>query len=99
VELKYKYIVSDLPYGLNTTIMENIRVTKQNKKQLKKYLDEFYSKVANKLGRILVKRAVIIFPSYINYKRIIKSSKLKLKNEFESYVHSNLTRKIVVLEK
>ena len=99
INKKYKYIVSDLPYGLNTTIMENIRVTKQNKKQLKKYLDDFYSKVANKLGRILVKRAVIIFPSYINYKRIIKSSKLKLKNEFESYVHSNLTRKIVVLEK
>lgn len=99
INKKYRYIVSDLPYGLNTTIMENIRVTKHNKKQLKKYLVEFYSKVANKLGRILIKRAVIIFPSYINYKQIIKSSKLKLKNEFESYVHSNLTRKIVVLEK
>ena len=99
INKKYKYIVSDLPYGLNTNIMKNIRVTKHNKKQLKKYLEEFYSKVVNKLGRILIKRAVIIFPSYINYKRIIKSSKLKLKNEFESYVHSNLTRKIVVLER
>ena len=99
INKKYKYIISDLPYGLNTNIMKNIRVTKHNKKQLKKYLEEFYFKVVKKLDRILIKRAVIIFPSYINYKRIIKSSKLKLKNEFESYVHSNLTRKIVVLER
>jgi tRNA (guanine10-N2)-dimethyltransferase len=99
VNKKYKYIVADLPYGLNTNIMNNIRVTKHNKKQIKKYLENFYSKVVKQLERILVERAVIIFPSYINYKKIINNSKLKLKREFSSYVHGNLTRKIVVLEK
>ena len=99
VNKEHKYIVSDLPYGLNTHIMQNIRVTKSNRNEIKKYLEEFYSKIIKKLEKILIKRAVIIFPNYFNYKKMIKDSKLKLKNEFEIYVHSNLTRKIVVLEK
>jgi len=99
INKKFKYIVSDLPYGLNTNIMENIRVTKNNKHQIKQYLNDFYTKVIKKLEKILVKKAVIIFPSYINYKKIIKNSRLILIDEFESYVHGNLTRKIVVLSK
>jgi tRNA (guanine10-N2)-dimethyltransferase len=99
IKKKYKFIISDLPYGLNTNIMKNIRVTKYNKAQLKQYLKKFYYKIIKKLEKILIKRAVIIFPSYINYKKLMKYSKLKLKNEFESYVHKNLTRKIVVLER
>ncbi|MBW2976758.1 methyltransferase domain-containing protein [Candidatus Woesearchaeota archaeon] len=95
---KYNYIVSDLPYGLNTNIMENIRVTKHNRKELNNYLKKFYSRVIKQLEKILLKRAVIIFPSYIDYKKILKNSKLKLRKEFESYVHSSLTRKILVLE-
>ncbi len=99
VNKKYEYTVSDLPYGLNTNIMKNIRVTKYNRKEIQNYLATFYNKTIKKLEKILTKRAVIIFPNYFNYKKIINNSKLKLKNEFESYVHSNLTRKIVVLEK
>jgi len=101
INKKYNYIVADLPYGLNTNIMENVRVTKSNKKQLQKYLIQFYSKIIKKLDKILIKRAVIIFPDYVNYKKIIKNSGINLKiiNEFESYVHGNLTRKIVVMEK
>ena len=79
--------------------MKNIRVTKHNKKQLKKYLEKFYSGVVKQLEKILIERAVIIFPSYVDYKKIINNSKLKLRKEFSSYVHGNLTRKIVVLEK
>ena len=99
INKKFNYIVSDLPYGLNTNIMQNIRVTKYNRKEINNYLEKFYSDTITKLEKILIKRAVIIFPSYIDYKKIIKNSKLKLKKEFESYVHKNLTRKIVVLEK
>ena len=99
INQKYKYIVTDLPYGLNTNIMQNIRVTNSNKKEIQKYLYSFYHKIVKKLEKILEKRAVIIFPSYIDYRKLIKSSKLKLKKEFEKYVHGNLTRKIVVLEK
>ena len=99
IKKKYKYIVADFPYGLNTAIMGNLRVTRNNRKQIKKYLDKFYSGIIRKLEKILLKRAVVIFPSYFNYKIFIKKSKLKLTNEFDSYVHGNLTRKIVVLEK
>ncbi|MAH33099.1 hypothetical protein CL615_01780 [archaeon] len=98
INKKYKYVVSDLPYGLNTNIMKNINIKKTNKNEMKNYLDKFYNKVVKKLEKILTKKAVIIFPSYISYKKIIKKSKLKIINEFESYVHNNLTRKIVVLE-
>ena len=99
INKKYEYIVADLPYGLNTNIMENIRVTKYNKKEIQKYLESFYNKIIKKLEKILTKRAVIIFPHYFNYKKIINKSKLKIKKEFSSYVHGNLTRKIVVLER
>lgn len=96
---KYDYIAADLPYGLNTNIMENIRVTRHNKKQMKKYLEQFYSKVVKQLEKVLVKKATIIFPNYVGYRKMIKNSKLKLIKEFESYVHGNLTRKIVVLKR
>ncbi len=99
IKRKYKYIVADFPYGLNTAIMGNIRVTKNNRKEIKKCLDKFYSQIIKKLEEILLKRAVVIFPSYFKYKPFIKKSKLNLINEFESYVHGNLTRKIVVLER
>lgn len=99
IDRKYKFIVSDLPYGLNAAIMGKVRITKSNKKLLKKYIEKFYFDVIKKLELILIKRAVIIFPSYVNYKKLLKKSKLKLKSEFESYVHGNLTRKILVLEK
>ncbi|MEK6949480.1 MAG: DNA methyltransferase [Nanoarchaeota archaeon] len=99
IKKKYRYIVADFPYGLNTAIMGNVRVTKSNRKQIKQYLDKFYSGIIKKLEKILLKKAVVIFPSYFNYNKFIKKSKLKLINEFDSYVHGNLTRKIVVLEK
>ena len=99
INKKYKYIVADLPYGLNTNIMKNIRVTKSNRKEMQKYLLNFYKKIINKLDKILIKKAVIIFPSYVDYKKLLKKSKLKLINEFESYIHQSLTRKIAVLEK
>lgn len=99
INKKYDYIITDLPYGLNTNIMQKIRITKNNKKEMKDYLNQFYSKVTKKLEKLLIKKAIIIFPSYINYKKLLKKSKLKIKNEFSSYVHSSLTRKIVVLER
>ena len=61
INKKYKYIVSDLPYGLNTNIMQNIRVTKSNRNKMKKYLEEFYSKIIKKLEKIRIKKVVIIF--------------------------------------
>ena len=99
IDKKYKYIAADLPYGLNACIMENVRVTKTNRKEITPFVEEFYSKIVKKLEKIISKRAVIIFPNYSNYKKLIKNSRLKIKKEFSSYVHGNLTRKILVLER
>jgi tRNA (guanine10-N2)-dimethyltransferase len=99
IRRKYKYIVTDLPYGLNTNIMQNIRVTKVNKNKIGNYLDKFYGKIISHLENILADKAVVIFPNYFDYRKALKKSKLKIKHEFERYVHNNLTRKIVVLEK
>jgi len=99
IKRKFKYIVADLPYGLNSNINERLRVTKANRNEIKKFIDGFYTKIVKQLEKILTKKAVIIFPSYVNYKRIIRDSKLKIKKEYESYIHNNLTRKILVLSK
>ena len=83
IKRRYRYIVSDLPYGLSTFNIERERL----------YLDFLIN-----LKRILLKRAVIVFPHFVDYKKLIKRVGLKLKDEFEIYVHKNLRRKICVIE-
>jgi tRNA (guanine10-N2)-dimethyltransferase len=38
---------------------------------------------------------IIIFPNYMDYKKILSDSGLKIKEEFEEYIHLHLTRIIV----
>jgi putative methyltransferase (TIGR01177 family) len=47
-------------------------------------------------------RAVIVFPDFVNYKKILKENlnkKLLVKKIISHYVHKSLTRKIVVIDK
>ena len=99
IKKRYPYIVADPPYGLNANIMEKTRVDKKNRAKSIPIVEEFYKKVIAQLERILSKRAVIMFPGYVNYEKIIKKSDLKITGEFDQFIHQNLTRKIVVLEK
>jgi len=103
---KFDYVVTDLPYGLNSNVyleynkksinekFNKINL-KINKKNAIKNLEQFYLKFLKKLRKILKKKAVIIFPSYVNYKKLLQKSKFKIEKEFEIYVHRSLTRKIV----
>ncbi|MCP3685614.1 MAG: methyltransferase domain-containing protein [bacterium] len=43
------------------------------------------------------KRSVVIFPSFINHKKLIKKANLKIEHEFTYYLHKSLSKKIVVL--
>ncbi|MBI2656631.1 methyltransferase domain-containing protein [Candidatus Woesearchaeota archaeon] len=106
IENKNDYAVTDLPYGLNSNVYleyyKNSLKRKSNKINLKtnkrnqiKNIEGFYSKFLQKLRKILKKKAVIIFPSYANYKKLLQKSKFKIDKEFEIYVHRSLTRKIV----
>ncbi len=82
IKKKYDYIVTDLPYGKNT---KNIG-------------KDLYAKFIKNLEKILKKRAVVIFPSFFNAKKLLMKSKLKIKGHYTNYVHGSLSREIYVLE-
>lgn len=83
IKKKFNYIVTDLPYGKNTAVKD---------------LNKLYLNFLKNLKKILIKKAVIVFPDFINYKPLIKKSKLKLEKEFSYYIHKSLSKKIVVLK-
>ncbi len=78
------YVVTDFPYGRNTK---------------KQDLNKLYLAFLMKLKKLLQKRAVIVFPHFVNHLTLIRKSKLTIVGEFTNYVHGTLTRKIVVVEK
>jgi tRNA (guanine10-N2)-dimethyltransferase len=77
-----KYLVADLPYGRNTP---------------PKGLEKLYAGFLSRLKQILKGKAVLGFPSNINYKQLIKKSKLKIRGEYDYYINERLTKKIVVI--
>ena len=102
---KFDYVVTDLPYGLNSNVYLqynkkslkynfnkiNLKTNQKNKIQ---NIEMFYLKFLQKLRKILKKKAVIIFPSYVNHKKLLKIAKFKIEREFSIYMHRSLTRKI-----
>ena len=101
---KFDYVVTDLPYGLNSNVIiknennsrkENRINRKIGAKDFIKNLESFYLKFLKTLRKKLKKNAVIVFPDFVNYKKLLKISKFKLEKEFEQYVHRSLRRKIV----
>src|SRR3989338_550478 len=99
---KFDYAVSDLPYGLNSSIYyknseRKGKIKIKNNKKMIKELENFYLKILLKLKKIVKKKIVLIFPHFVNYKKIIRKSGLKLNHDFGIYVHKSLTRRIVVL--
>ncbi|MEK6857065.1 MAG: DNA methyltransferase, partial [Nanoarchaeota archaeon] len=81
---KIDFLATDVPYGRGTKKIN---------------CEELYLKFLLNLKKILRGRAVIMFPHFVNYKKLIKKAKLKIKKEFSIYVHHDLTRKIAVVEK
>ena len=79
-----EYVITDLPYGRNTKAKD---------------LEKLYGKFLAKLKKLLRKRAIVVFPDFINHQKLIKKAKLTVLGEFKSYVHATLTRTIVVLER
>lgn len=81
IKRKYNYIVADLPYG---------HATKNIDKDL-------YLNFLKNLKKILLKKAVIGFPDFAPYKKLIKQAKLKIEKEFTIYLHKKLSKKIIVI--
>ena len=80
----FDFIVTDLPYGKNSKLSE-------------KELDILYSKFFKVLKKIKVKKTIIGLPDFVNYKKLAKEAKLKVKKEFDWYLHKSLTKKILVI--
>lgn len=82
IKHKIDFLATDVPYGRGT----------------KKVGEDLYFKFLRNLKKVLQVRAVIMFPHFVDYKKLIKKAKLKIKKEFLIYVHHDLTRKIAVVE-
>ena len=77
------YAVTDLPYGLNSKAEE---------------LNNLYTKFLNNLHKRLRKKAVVSFPDFVDYKRIIKRNGFKIEKEYDYYLHKSLSKKIIVIK-
>ncbi|MBL7051203.1 methyltransferase domain-containing protein [Candidatus Woesearchaeota archaeon] len=83
---KTNLIVTDLPYGLHSSLFQ--------KNNLKELYSNFLSRAQDSTDN-----AIIMFPNKVNIKTLIKKTKFKIRQIFKLRVHRSLTRNIVVLEK
>ena len=104
IDKKFDYVATDLPYGLNSNVCtsnengdwKDHRLNRKiDKKDFEAKLEIFYLKFLVNLRKKLRKKAVIVFPNYVDYRKLLKKSKFKIEKEFSNYVHKSLTRKIV----
>lgn len=104
IDDKFDCVVTDLPYGLNSNVLlrhekglwKQSRLNKKiQEKGFVKNLEAFYLEFLKNLRKKIKKKAVIIFPSYVNCRKLLKQAGFRLYAEFSSYVHRSLTRKIV----
>jgi tRNA (guanine10-N2)-dimethyltransferase len=104
IRKQYDFVVTDIPYGLNTSIWirkgsinQKISLKQTNKIQKKKNLEDFYLKFLMNLKKITRKKAAVIVPHYVDYKNLIKKAGFKIEKEFSQFIHRSLTRKIVII--
>jgi|GEM_PF-1357799 len=98
LEGTWDYIVTDLPYGLNSVIVGRDKQRLSLKKESGQHdIEHFYIAFFHKLKEILGRRAVIVHSHLIDGKALARQAGLKMEREFSQYVHGSLTRKIIVL--
>ena len=102
ITVKFDRVVTDLPYGINSNAITRLNNWKKHRlnrkideKNFKRRLEIFYSGFLKILRKKLKKKAVIVSPSFVNYRKILKNCGFKIEKEFSNYVHSSLTRKIL----
>ncbi|HIH31681.1 TPA: methyltransferase [Candidatus Woesearchaeota archaeon] len=104
INLKYLKINSrsyklELKDATNIKNLKNIVTDLPYGKSSKK-TDEIID-LYNKFIHNISGRSVIVFPDFVNYKKILKENlnkKLEIKKIISHYVHKSLTRKIVVID-
>ncbi len=84
LEEKALAIITDLPYGKNSTITEGIN----------SLYEKFFF-----LAQDLTEKLVIGVANTTDIESLLGKTSWTIKNSFEIYIHKSLTRKIIVLEK
>ncbi|MBU2561664.1 MAG: hypothetical protein KKD17_05165 [Nanoarchaeota archaeon] len=79
------YVVTDLPYGKGSKVTDS--------------LDNLYSDFLKTLWKILRYKAVLIFPSTVDHKKMLNKTDFVVEHEFNVYVHKSLSRNIVLLSR
>ncbi|MEA3430676.1 MAG: N-6 DNA methylase [Nanoarchaeota archaeon] len=83
VRRSFSFIITDLPYGRGTRSQDILAL---------------YKSFLKILEIVLKKRAVVIFPSFVNYKNLIRKTRFKIVKHFSFYLHKSLGKNIIVLE-
>jgi len=81
---RIRYLVTDLPYGVGTK---------------SQHIEKLYLRFLKLLDGLLIKRAVIGFPTFVDFDVLIKKTRLKAIKKFSYYIHKRFSKEIVVLEK
>jgi tRNA (guanine10-N2)-dimethyltransferase len=79
------YVVTDLPYGKSSEVTKDINT--------------LYVDFLKTLRSILRYKAVLVFPSTVDHRKLLSDTDFVVENEFRIYVHKSLSRNIVVLSK
>jgi len=77
-------VVTDLPYGKSSKLTDE--------------LNNLYKNFLNALKKYKKGRAIVCFPDFVDYKKLIKQSGLKIEKEFSYYLHKSLTKKIIIIK-
>lgn len=85
IDKPFEYVVTDLPYGLHSKTTGSVA--------------KMYSDFLNVLSKNLERKAVVLFPHFVDRKALIRDAGLVVVHEFKIPVHSSLTRYIVLLKK
>ncbi len=94
----WDYVVTDLPYGLNSMVVgEGKKRVSMKQKDGKKDVVQFYASFFKMLKKVLRVRAVVVLSQLVDGKALAKDAGLTVENEFSQYVHGSLTRKIMIL--
>jgi len=83
INKSFEAIVTDLPYGKNSKV-----------KDLEKTIIKFLTNSFN-----FVKKMIVVFPDFVDSKKIIEKTSWKINKNFDYYIHKSLTKKIFVLGK
>jgi len=84
LDKKYPALISDLPYGKNSVLLQEMDV-----------LYEGFFKLAEKLTNSLI----VGMMETTNEKKLLKNTSWRIKHSFVIYVHKSMSRKFLVLEK